>query len=162
MDLLGATHLFSAGLALGSGASVAVARKGTPRHRWTGRVYLVAMLVLNVTALFRYELTGRFNLFHFFALLSLATLLAGWVPARLKRAQWKPLHARFMMWSYAGLLAAAASEIATRLPLVRSWAGFGIAVATASLAVMAIAAVIIERSAHPLDAKPVSAEEEMK
>lgn len=151
MDILGAFHLFAAGLALASGASVAVARKGTERHRWTGRVYLAAMLLLNLSALLLYKLTGSFNLFHFFAMVSLVTLLAAWVPALLKRGAWKPWHARFMMWSYAGLLMAALSEIATRLPIITSWKGFGIAVGVATFVVAVISAIVIERAARPLD-----------
>ena len=151
MDGLGAFHLLAAGLALGSGASVAIARKGTTRHRWTGRVYLFAMLLLNVSALSIHEVTGQFNLFHFFALASLATLAAGWIPVLLKRGAWKPLHARFMMWSYAGLSMAALSEIATRLPIINSWKSFGIAVGVATTVVAVISAVLIERAARPLD-----------
>lgn len=151
MDALGAFHLFTAGLALASGASVAVARKGTARHRWTGRVYLAAMLLLNLSALSIYELTGRFNLFHFFAMVSLVTLLAAWLPALLKRGAWKPWHARFMMWSYAGLLMAAVSEVATRLPIITSWKSFGIAVGVATTIVAVISAIVIERAARPLD-----------
>lgn len=159
MDILGTFHLLAAGLALGSGASVAIARKGTKRHRWTGRTYAVAMLGLNASALAIYDLTGRFNLFHVFALVGLATLAAGWIPAILKRGAWKPLHARFMMWSYAGLLMAAVSEMATRLPFVRSWTSFGIAVGVATGAVMLVSVFVIERAARPLDpAKTISTE----
>lgn len=152
MDITGVFHLLTAGLALGSGASIAVARKGTVRHRWTGRVYLLAMVLLNVSALSRYELTGRFNVFHFFAIVSLTGLAAGWLPALLKRGAWRPWHARFMMWSYAGLLMAAMSEIATRLPLVTNWTAFGMAVGIATTLVAIISAFVIERAACLLDA----------
>jgi len=158
MNTLGTFHLLAAGLALGAGASVAIARKGTLRHRWTGRVYLFAMLMLNVSALALYRLTGSFNLFHFFALVSLATLLAGWLPAWRKRGEWKPWHARFMMWSYAGLLMAAVSEIATRLPFVHGWTRFGIAVGVATTVVAAISAFYIERAARPLDGRKINLE----
>lgn len=154
MDAIGTLHLLAAGLALGSGASIAIARKGTRRHRWTGRLYAVAMLALNASALAIYDLTGRFNLFHVFALVGLATLAAGWIPGLAKRGNWRPWHARFMMWSYAGLLMAALSEIATRLPVVNSWKTFGIAVGIATFTVMFIAVFVIERAARPLDAKP--------
>lgn len=162
MDILGTFHLFTAGLALGSGASVAIARKGTKRHRWTGRIYVAAMLGLNLSALAIYDLTGRFNLFHVFALVGLATLAAGWIPAYRQRGTWKPLHARFMMWSYAGLLMAAVSEMATRLPIVRSWTAFGIAVGLGTGAVMLVSIVVIERAARPLDPPKSSSTEKAR
>ena len=34
---------------------------------------------------------------------------------------WRPLHAYWMAWSYVGLLAAAASEVTTRVPEASFW-----------------------------------------
>jgi hypothetical protein len=52
-----------------------------------------------------------------------------------------------MMWSYVGLLAAAASEFIVRVPgVVTSWLGFGIAVGVASVLVCTVGAVVIERT----------------
>ncbi len=68
-------------------------RKGTRLHVQVGIAYVVSMLVINVTALGIYRLTGNLNAFHVGALFSLATLVAGWVPAtqRKPRSHW--------MWS---------------------------------------------------------------
>jgi hypothetical protein len=74
------------------------------------------MVALNGTALLIYDLFGRFGPFHWLALASLATLLAGLVPAMRKRPRrsWLFYHAEYMSWSYVGLLAAAVSEVTTR------------------------------------------------
>lgn len=144
---LGLLHLASALAALLLGTAVALSRKGTPTHVLMGRAYLVAMLVLNGSALALYELAGRANLFHFFALISLASLLAGYVAVRRRRPEWRRLHARSMLWSYVGLLAAAASETIVRVPGVfTSWTSFGVAVGVASTLVCTVGAVAIQRS----------------
>ena len=144
---LGTLHLVCALAALVLGTAVALMRKGTPTHLLVGRAYLVAMLVLNGTALSLYELTGRANLFHFFALVSLASLLAGFVAARRRRPGWRTLHARSMLWSYVGLLAAAASESIVRVPGVfTDWLNFGVAVGLATTLVCTVGAVLIRRT----------------
>ena len=146
-DPLGAVHLASGYAALVLGGTVALMRKGTPRHRWVGRGFALTMVVLNATALAIYDLTGRVNLFHFFAVISLASLAAGWIAARRRGPVAREVHARSMMWSYVGLLAAAASEFIVRVPgVVTSWLGFGVAVGLATTLVCTVGAVIIERT----------------
>ena len=81
-----------------------------------GRGYGAAMLGVNLTALMIYELFGRFGPFHWTALASLATLLVGYWSVRRKRPGWRYRHAYFMTGSYVGLLAAAVSETASRVP----------------------------------------------
>ena len=73
---------------------------------------------MNVTAFAIYRLTGRVNAFHIGAFFSLATVLAGWVPAIRRRPpdRWLQMHFEFMSWSYVGLVAGAVSEAITRLP----------------------------------------------
>lgn len=81
------------------------------------------MALLNVSALFIYNLTGYFGPFHYAAIFSFITLVAGFMPAwRRKPAKfWLEYHYQFMSWCYAGLLAAAASEVMTRLPSSPFW-----------------------------------------
>jgi uncharacterized membrane protein len=159
MTLLGQIHLVSAIAALGSGAAVLlISPKGTTRHRQMGWVYVVSMLVLNVTALMIYRLFGGFGPFHVAAIVSLAGLLPGVLAARraksarlarnqLARGHRVEQHYYWMAWSYVGLCAAAVSETATRLPIARPGPGaglaFGIAVAVATLLVVAVGAWLI-------------------
>jgi uncharacterized membrane protein len=146
---IGALHVAACAAALLLGTAMAAAPKGTRWHRQVGRAFVASMLVLNFSALGTYRLTGGFNGFHAFALFSLATLAAGWWCAR--RARGNPglreVHGWIMLWSYAGLLAAAASELAVRLPfLPRGGMAFGATVAAATLLVCAVAAIRIERT----------------
>src|SRR5947199_8391366 len=80
------------------------------------------MLVLNVTAFGIYHLTGRFNIFHIFAIVSLATLSAGVIPVLLRKqlGNWLALHYKYMAWSYAGLLAATSNELFAHVPAFKA------------------------------------------
>jgi len=142
---LGWVHLTSAVMALASGAAVLLRRKGSRAHRRMGWVYVGSMLVLNATALMIYRLTGSFGPFHVAALLSLATVLIGIVPAvRRRPANWVEHHYWWMTYSYVGLWAAAVSEVATRTPGFRFWW----AVIVATLLVMGIGSTLIRRRAE--------------
>ncbi|MEO0974861.1 MAG: DUF2306 domain-containing protein, partial [Pseudomonadota bacterium] len=70
---IGQAHLLLAIVALIAGPAIFLARKGTRTHRSLGIVYLVAMLVVNVSALTTYEMSGKPNLFHGFAVMSLSS-----------------------------------------------------------------------------------------
>lgn len=151
VDWLGLVHVLAAGTALGAGTAVAIARKGTVWHRRNGQVFALAMLVLNLSALGLYDLTGRVNLFHFFALASLFTVGMGVRAARLRFPDWRRSHAYWMLWAYVGLLAATTSEVLTRLPIARSsWTAFGITVGLASALTCLIGAVLIQRAVRSL------------
>lgn len=145
MSSLGWTHLVFALVALLAGAAVLLTRKGTRWHRTLGHVYATSMLGLNATALFIYHLTGRFNVFHALALVSLLSLALGLGPVLLRRPRttWLERHARFISGSYVGLVAAAAAEVAARVP-IPGWR-FGPAVALAALAVTLVGVTLIRR-----------------
>ncbi|MCW5853341.1 MAG: DUF2306 domain-containing protein [Anaerolineae bacterium] len=145
MSSLGWTHLVFALVALLAGAAVLLTRKGTRLHRTLGYIYVTSMVSLNVTALFIYHLTGRFNVFHALALVSLVSLALGLGPVLLRRPRvgWLARHARFISGSYVGLVAAAAAEVAARIPLP-GWR-FGPAVALAALAVTLVGVTLIRR-----------------
>lgn len=117
-DPLGYLHLAAAMIALVSGAVVAVLRKGNAAHVWLGRAYLAAMLFVNGSALSKYDLTGRPNVFHLAAILSLATVIAGWIAAQRHRKTGArgaaAAHGIFMLWSYFGLIVALIAETVTR------------------------------------------------
>jgi uncharacterized membrane protein len=164
MPTLGQLHFASALVALGAGALVLLDRKGTRRHRRIGWTYAAAMLVLNGTALMIYRLTGSFGPFHVAALVSLATLIAGVVPARRRQpANWLEHHYFFMAYSYLGLLAAAVAETATRVPAIAAFAGgptpsFWAAVAVTSVLVFVIGGRVVkgrvERTLRPFRRVP--------
>ncbi len=141
---LGVFHLMTAIAALLVGALVLFARKGTRRHRWLGRAYLFSMLALNFSALMIYEVFDGFGVFHWLALLSLASVLAGYQAVWRKFPGWKVPHAHFMVGSYVGLVAAAVAEVASRVP---GWS-FGASVFISS-AVVIVAGVALMRKLLP-------------
>ena len=116
MSVLGWFHLLLGVLALIVGAIVMLQPKGTRRHVFFGRLFVAAMLALNVTALMIYNLTGRFGPFHVAAVASLATLVAGFAAVFRRRQGWLARHTFYMKWSFIGLLAATAAEITSRVP----------------------------------------------
>jgi uncharacterized membrane protein len=148
VDGLGLTHTMIGIAALVLGLVVVMGSKGTASHRLWGSFYVVAMVLLNASALAIYDLSGAFNTFHVFAIFSLITVAAGWIPALLRRrgSEWRVQHAMYMTWSYVGLVAAFAAELVTRLAPFRSGRAFGIAVAGVTLAVVAAGAVLIRRN----------------
>ena len=122
------------------GFAVVMMPKGTRAHRRIGMAYVIAMFALNGTALFIYDLWGRFGPFHWLAVLSLATLTGGLIPAWLRRPQgWLDIHSRMMAWSYAGVVAAFAAEIGARIPGVR----FADGVVWPTIVVMVVSGVLI-------------------
>lgn len=139
MNAVAAIHIVSAVVALAAGALVFLLPKGTGRHRLVGRVYVVAMLVLNLTALMIFRLFGTFGPFHVAALFSLATVVPAFLTVYLRRPGWLERHYFLMSFSYVGLLAAAAAEAATRLPRAPFWG----AVALSSLLVLAAGAWVV-------------------
>ena len=117
-SLTGWVHFVAAVIALLSGTAILALRKGTGLHVKIGYVYTVSMLVVNLTAFMIYRLFGGFGIFHIAAMISLLTVLAGILPAWLRKPEnnWLGLHFGFMYWSVMGLYAAFAAEVLTRIP----------------------------------------------
>ena len=114
---MGIVHLIMALLATVSGTMVIAMRKGGRAHKRIGYVYVANMVGLNITALLIYDLFGYFGIFHYGAIFSLLTVLAGIVPAiRRRNKHWVVRHYSFMYWSLIGLYAAFASETLVRVP----------------------------------------------
>lgn len=141
---LGTIHTLLAFTAILAGGLVVAWRKGTRFHKLVGRVYFVSMAGLNLSALLIYSLFGVFGPFHWLALASLLTIAAGLVPAVRKKpiGSWLFYHAEFMSWSYVGLLAAAVSEVTTRLLHFP----FGWTVAITSLLVLVTGGIVLKRA----------------
>lgn len=117
-------HVTAASLALIIGMLVFLVRKGTRHHRRLGRTYLLLMLFVNGAALTIYnDSPDGFGVFHILAFVSLATIGCGVAFVMFKRrlANWRPLHAHTMAWSYVGLAAAAAGQAGTALFSDAGW-----------------------------------------
>ena len=145
--VVGQSHLLTALVALGSGAWVLWARKGTRMHVRAGYIYVVAMVLLNGTALAKYDLTGQFNMFHAGAIGSLLTLVAAFATAmvyrRTRNRRAIAAHGHLMIWSYFGLFAALIAEVVTRaVPFMLhgegGWTRFSLALAAFMLVTAAM------------------------
>ena len=121
--MLGAVHVVFAIAALIIGATVACRPKGDRWHRTLGYFYAISLLSLNVSALSVYEDSAGVGPFHILAVVSLVTLISGFIPAFLRRpvSWWLDLHAYFMSWSYVGLVAAGVAQIATMSSSLPGW-----------------------------------------
>lgn len=139
--MLGWLHIFCAVAALCVGAAVFFRRKGTRTHRVLGYLYSVLLLLVNVSALSTYNISGQPGPFHVMALVSLATLVAGLMPAVLRRPRtwWLDLHAYFMSWSYVGLAAAGVSQIVTQYAYLPG----SLAIVVPSVAIVVCGALLI-------------------
>lgn len=152
MSTIGIIHTAFASAALLTGVVVFRRRKGGRVHRVLGRVYVASMLGMIATAFFIYRLFGGFGVFHALAIVSLVTLMGGFVPALTRRGNWLERHYRGICWSYVGLAAAAVAEVAVRVPwLPRGGAAFGVIVGASTFGVAAIGGYFINtRSAREM------------
>ncbi len=156
MSTIGTIHTALAVIALAAGMAIFTIAKGTNRHRMIGYIYVAGMVGLNLTALMIYRLFGRFGPFHVFAIISLVTLVVGFLPALTKRPKqtWLDRHYNWILWSYVGLVAGAAAEFLTRVPIFnRSGVGFAIGVFVASTVIISIGASIIHRRKETIVAR---------
>lgn len=117
MTFAGSLHVIAAVLAFGLGLVVLSEVKGTRRHRRLGHIFVGLMLVVNLAALTVYEDTDGFGPFHWLALVSLASLGLGigFIRYAARGASGVIFHAHWMVWSVAGLAAAAAGQAVTWL-----------------------------------------------
>jgi uncharacterized membrane protein len=116
---IGWVHLIASLIALAAGALVLVRPKGTPAHRLRGRVYVVALVVTSVTALFIYR-SGVFFFAHWFGVASLIVVALGFAAAHFRRPRgWMHLHLTCMIASYYMLIGGGVNEVFLRVDALR-------------------------------------------
>jgi len=114
---IGLLHLIFSILALILGTIVLSSLKGTNKHKKIGYLYCFSMLGVNITAFMIYRLYNKFGIFHWMAIISLLTLIAGMLPMLIKKPKsYITLHYNFMYWSVIGLYCAFAAETLVRIP----------------------------------------------
>lgn len=122
LDLLplGWIHSLACLVALAAGPVGLMTRKGSPRHVLIGRAYMIAMIVLNLTALGIYRL-GVFFFPHVLAIVTLVLIAAGWGSARLIRRHvaWRYVHLSSMILSYYLLIGGGVNEVYLRVDAAR-------------------------------------------
>lgn len=141
---VGLLHLAAACLAMPLGALVLYLPKGSTWHKRIGYAYCASMLILNATAFMIYHLWGKFGVFHWFAILSTCTLLAGMLP--LYWVQNRPkalgLHLSFMYWSVIGLYCAFVAETLVRIPHEIFRGNFALAINVSIFSLMTLGNVL--------------------
>ena len=140
-------HTITAVLAMIFGTMVFIKTKGTSLHKLMGYMYVVCMLLLNISSFFIINFKG-FSIFHFFALISLITVLGGIIPAIRRTPNWFGYHFYFMSGSVVGLYCAFWAEVGTRF--VKNDAQFWWAVALATFITAGIGNIFIRRQAKKL------------
>lgn len=115
----GSIHLVFSIIALITGLLVLILTKGTKSHKQIGYVYSLSMVIVNLTAFQIYKLYGKFGIFHWFAVISCLTLIAGLYPVFTKKSKnYLLTHFNFMYWSVVGLYCAFMAEVFSRLPKI--------------------------------------------
>ncbi|WOC40115.1 DUF2306 domain-containing protein [Polaribacter sp. HL-MS24] len=147
---IGLIHLLVSIVAMITGIVVLISKKGTKRHKQIGYIYVTSMLLVNFTAFMIYRLFGGFGIFHFFAIVSFLTLLAGMYPMlRRKGRNYIFRHFNYMYWSVVGLYCAFCAEVLTRIPfylsIKTSWKLFSTLTVLSIFIVMVIAIVIFKK-----------------
>jgi len=141
---LGLIHTMIAILAMLLGSLVLLRPKGTASHKRIGYAYVVSMILLNGTSFWMHTF-GTFGPFHFAAVMSLACVLAGIIPAlRRENNEWLKRHYYFMGGSVIGLYAAFWAEVGTRL---FDFKFFWLAVVSASVLTTIIGIIVMKKQA---------------
>jgi len=144
---VGLFHTICAILAMIFGTLVLVNKKGTKKHKKLGLVYIINMFLLNTTAFGIYNF-GKFSMFHVFAILSLGTIIMGFVPIIRRKGNWFKRHFYLMSWSVVGLYCAFWAEIGVRFFDMKF---FWWVVMLATMVTSVIGAVIINKEAKKLE-----------
>ncbi len=120
--MLGWVHMLACLVAMGAFVPAMLARKGSPRHRASGKLYALAYAALSVTSLGIYS-QQRFWFPHWLALAGLAVLGVGYLAVRLKPKGWRYVHLGAMLLSAYNLFGGAVNELFLRVTPLRAIAG---------------------------------------
>jgi uncharacterized membrane protein len=158
MTLPGAIHAVLAGAAIVIGLIQLLRPKGGSMHRARGYAFVYAMLIADGTAMLVLQFTGKFNILHIGAMVNFACVAAAIVPVlRSPRPpNWKNQHYYWMSWSYVGLLAAAATELAVRTIHLATREQVWAVTAATSVIVTVIGYVVINRYRPVSQSQPAS------
>lgn len=155
----GAIHAVLALLCLVVGLVQFLRPKRGAGHRARGYFYVYAMLVSDAATLLLYRFTGQFNTFHVAAIVNFTLIVLAIVPLlRTPRpANWRTAHYYFIAWSYPSLISAGAINVMARLVPLTTRGQVEWMALLVSLAITAIAYVLIRKYRPPSDAPTVSA-----
>jgi len=99
-----AIHLAAALIGLVLGATQLIRRKGTPSHRFIGRIWIAALLITAISSFWIKTINpGGFSYIHLLSVWTLVALTLGWLAIRRGNVR---RHRGFMIGTYFGLLVA--------------------------------------------------------
>ncbi len=147
---IGWFHFVTAVVAMITGTVVLLNAKGTDFHKRIGYVYVLAMVLLNLSSFFIVNF-GGFSIFHGFAIISLVSIAGGMLPTIKKKPNWFAYHFYFMNWSVVGLYCAFWAEVGTRF--VGNMQQFWWMVALATGITAGIGNIVINKQAKKLNLK---------
>ncbi|MCB0279162.1 MAG: DUF2306 domain-containing protein [Calditrichaeota bacterium] len=113
---IGGIHFVSSVIGLCTGAYILLTKKGTRIHKKTGYVFVVSLVLVNLSALFIYDFNdGSISVFHFLIPVSVIFLSIGFIPMLGERkANYLNRHIIGMNGAALGLWAAGATEYFVR------------------------------------------------
>lgn len=76
--LISWTHTLTASASMLLGGYILLARKGTPKHLKIGKLYLICMLITNVSSLLIYNAFGKWFFPHTLAVVTLVVIAIGY------------------------------------------------------------------------------------
>jgi len=116
-SITGGIHVVFSIIGLITGGYILLARKGTGKHKKIGYVFSIALLIVNISALFIYDFNdGKISVFHFLIPVSLFFMIYGMYPMIIKSRKKNKLvrHIIGMNGAAIGLWAAGATEYFVR------------------------------------------------
>ena len=122
LALLGWIHTLACLVAMAAFVPAMFTRKGSRRHRASGKAYALAYVVLSITSLGIYS-QQRFWFPHWLALAGLVVLAAGYLAVRVKPKGWRYVHLIAMLLSAYNLFGGAVNEAFLRIGPLREIAG---------------------------------------
>jgi uncharacterized membrane protein len=122
-NIVGWLHLIASIVSLIFGVHVLATTKGDAPHRFSGKIYVAAMILTNLTSLLIFR-QGKFWFPHWLALAALLCIFAGLVAVKWKRPNrlWLRLHLSLMVLSYYLLIGGAINEAFQRVPALKALA----------------------------------------
>lgn len=118
-DILIKIHIGAVILSYFTGLIVFVKPKGGKNHKNIGKIYAVSMLIGSLVTFGMYSFSGGFNIFHFFAIVTITSVSAGWYSivkyVKTRKSKWLVKHYFNMAYSFMGLNLAAIAQMSRSL-----------------------------------------------
>jgi uncharacterized membrane protein len=121
--LIGLIHFISASIGLPLGLGIIFLKPGSKTHKQCGYIFIVVLVIVNVSAIFIHQMGARFGPFHILIPFSLYALFKGIKPfyTKMDKVQKLKFHIRGMLAAALGLWAAFFAELVARTPALREF-----------------------------------------